>query len=107
VGNQLLRRPRHSGSLLVSYAGHRFGGTLGGTFVGRRFDSDFFGLVPPITHTAGYARFDVGAWYALSSHITAYANIENLLNRKYEDVAGYPALKANLRAGLRFRLGGE
>lgn len=106
-GNALLRRPRHSGNLLVSYSRHRFGGTLGGTFLGRRFDSDFLGLIPPVTHTAGYARFDLGAWYEVHHRITAYANVENLLNRKYEDVAGYPGLKANFRAGLRFRLGGE
>ncbi|MDT8070412.1 MAG: TonB-dependent receptor [Terriglobia bacterium] len=106
-GNPLLRRPRHSGNLLVSYTRHRFGGTLGGTFLGRRFDSDFLGLEPPITYTAGYARFDLGAWYEFHPRITAYANFENFLNRKYEDVAGYPGLKANFRAGLRFRLGGE
>jgi outer membrane receptor protein involved in Fe transport len=64
-------------------------------------------LVPSIDHTAGYARFDLGAWYAIHPRVTAYANVENLLNRKYEDVAGYPGLKANFRAGLRFRLGGE
>ena len=106
-GNALLRRPRHSGNLLVSYTRRRFGGTLGGTFLGRRFDSDFLGLIPPVTHTAGYARFDLGAWYEIHHRITAYANVENLLNRKYEDVTGYPGLKANFRAGLRFRLGGE
>jgi vitamin B12 transporter len=107
VGNPLLRRPRHSGNLLLSYTRRRFGGTLGGTFLGRRFDSDFLGLEPPIDHTAGYARFDLGAWYEIHRRITAYVNIENFLNRKYEDVAGYPGLKANFRAGLRFRLGGE
>ncbi|HEU5403416.1 MAG TPA: TonB-dependent receptor, partial [Terriglobales bacterium] len=107
VGKPLLRRPRHSGNLLVSYTRQRFGYTLGGTFLGPRSDSDFLGLEPPVTYTAGYARFDVGGWYQLQHHVTAYANVENLLNRKYEDVAGYPGLKANFRAGLRFRLGGE
>jgi outer membrane receptor protein involved in Fe transport len=107
AGAQLLRRPRHAGNLLVSYVGDRFGGSLGGTFIGRRVDSDFLGLVPPITHTAGYARVDLGTWYNIRPRVTAYANIENLLNRKYEDVAGYPALRANFRAGLRFRLGGD
>ena len=107
AGAPLLRRPKHSGSLLLSYTRQRFGGSLGGTFLGRRADSDFLGLVPAVDHTAGYARFDVGAWYAVHRRVTAYANIENLTNRKYEDVAGYPGLKANFRAGLRFRLGGE
>ena len=106
-GAPLLRRPKHSGSLLISYTQRRFGGSLGGTFLGRRADSDFLGLVPEVDHTAGYARFDLGGWFALHPRVTAYANVENLTNRKYEDVAGYPGLKANFRAGLRFRIGGE
>ena len=108
AGAPLLRRPKHSGSLLVNYYGHRWGGMLGGSFVGRRPDSDFlFGAVPAVEHTAGYALVNTGAWFALNSHVTAYANIDNLLNRRYEEVAGYPALKANFRAGMRFRFGGE
>jgi vitamin B12 transporter len=106
AGAPLIRRPRHSGSMLVTYAAQRWGTTLGGTFVGRRTDSDFF-LGLGVDHAAGYARFDTGAWYAVHRNVTLYGNIENFLNRKYEEAAGYPALKANFRAGMRFRFGGE
>jgi len=107
-GRPLLRRPKHSGSLLLNYSGHRIGGFLGGSFIGRRPDSDFlYGAVPPVDHTAGYALVNLGGWYAVNSHVTAYANVDNALNHRYEEVAGYPALKANFRAGMRFRLGGE
>jgi len=107
-GDPLLRRPRHLGSLLLNYSGRRWGGNLGGSFVGRRFDSDFlFGMVPPQDHTPGYARMDLGAWYAVNRYVTAYANLQNALDRHYEEVSGYPALKANFRAGMRFRFGGE
>ena len=33
--------------------------------------------------------------------------IENALNDHYNEVVGYPSLRANFRAGMRFRLGGE
>jgi outer membrane cobalamin receptor len=105
AGSPLIRRPRHSGSLLLNYLGSRWGANLGGSFVGRRADSDFLGL--GITHAAGYARVDLGGWYALTSHVTAYANIENALDKHYEEVVGYPALGINFRAGLRFRFGGS
>ena len=105
AGQPLLRRPKHSGTALLSYLGHRWGGNLGGTFVGRRPDSDFLGL--GIGHAAGYARIDLGGWYALTSRVTAYANIENALKKHYNEVVGYPALGANFRAGMRFRIGGE
>lgn len=104
-GQPLLRRPKHSGSILLTYLGSRWGANLGGSFVGRRADDDFLGF--NINHAAGYARIDLGGWYAITSRITAYANVENALNDHYNEVVGYPALTANFRAGIRFRIGGE
>jgi iron complex outermembrane receptor protein/vitamin B12 transporter len=78
---------------------------LGGSFVGRRADSDFDGF--GIDHAAGYVRADVGGWYAVHPRVTAYVNVENALDRRYNEVVGYPALPVNFRAGVRFRIGGE
>ncbi|MFI5103136.1 MAG: TonB-dependent receptor domain-containing protein [Terriglobales bacterium] len=105
AGRPLLRRPKHSATTLLSYVGTRWGANVGGSFVGRRPDSDFLGF--QIDHAAGYARVDLGGWYAINSRITAYANVENALNHHYNEVVGYPALTANFRAGVRFRIGGE
>ena len=108
VGAPLLRRPRHAGTMLLTYTRPRFGTAIGVVAVGRRPDSDFlFGYIPPIYYAAGYARMDLGGWYNLTRHVTAYANVNNALNDHYNEVLGYPALKANFRAGLRFRFGGE
>jgi outer membrane cobalamin receptor len=104
-GEPLIRRPKHSGTLLLNYFGKRWGGELGGSFVGRRADSDFLGL--GINHTAAYARLDVGAWVAVSRFATAYVNVGNALDKHYEEVAGYPSLGTTFRAGVRFRVGGE
>jgi len=104
-GAPLLRRPKHSGSLLFTYTGNRWGANLGGSFVGRRADSDF--LIFNITHAPGYARVDAGGWYSIHPRVTAYFNVENLLDKQYQEVVGYPALGINARAGLRFRIGGE
>jgi outer membrane cobalamin receptor len=104
-GDPLLRRPKHSASTLLSYLGTRWGGNLAGSFVGGRADSDFDGF--NIDHAAGYVRADLGGWYAINSRITAYANVENALDRRYNEVLGYPALPINFRAGFRIRIGGE
>jgi vitamin B12 transporter len=104
-GSPLLRRPKHSATMLLSYEGTRWGGSLGGSFVGRRPDSDFLGF--GIDHAAGYVRADLGGWYAVRPRVTAYVNVENALDRRYNEVVGYPALPINFRAGLRFRIGGE
>ena len=105
AGQQFIRRPRHSATALATYVGRRWGGNLGASFVGRRPDSDFFGF--GITHAAGYVRVDMGGWYAVTSRITAYLNLQNAFDKSYEEVVGYPALGANFRAGVRFRIGGE
>ncbi len=108
VGAPLLRRPKQAGTVLFTYVRTRFGATIGAVAVGRRPDSDFlFGLIPPIYYAAGYVRVDLGGWYNVTHIVTAYANLDNALNDHYNEVLGYPALKANFRAGLRFRLGGE
>ena len=108
VGAPLLRRPKHAGTVLFTYTRPRFGATVGAVAVGRRPDSDFlFGLISPIYYAAGYARLDLGGWYNVARHVTMYANLNNALNNHYNEVLGYPALKANFRAGLRFTFGGE
>jgi len=105
AGQPFIRRPKHSGSLLLTFLGNRWGGNVGGSFIGRRPDSDFLGF--GFNHAAGYARVDLGGWYAINSHVSLYANVENALNKHYEEVVGYPALRINFRAGMRFRIGGE
>jgi vitamin B12 transporter len=104
IGDPLFRRPKQSATTLISYLGPRWGANVGGSFIGRRPDSDFDGF--NIQHAAGYARVDLGGWYAINSRVTAYVNVQNALNDHYNEVVGYPALTANFRAGMRFRLGG-
>jgi len=104
-GQPLLRRPKHSATALINYLGRRWGADLNGSFVGRRADSDFLGF--GITHAPGYVLVNAGVWYQVRPRITAYVSGENLTNRFYEEVTGYPALGANFRAGVRFRVGGE
>ena len=104
-GQPLLRRPKHSATMLLSYLGTRWGANLSGSFVGRRPDDDFYGF--NIDHAAGYVRADLGGWYAINHRVTAYANVENALDRRYNEVVGYPALPINFRVGFRVRVGGE
>jgi vitamin B12 transporter len=105
AGQPFIRRPKHSATAQFTYLARRWGANLGGSFVGRRADSDFFGF--GINHAAGYVRVDMGGWYAINSRITAYANLQNAFDKAYQEVVGYPALGANVRAGMRFRIGGE
>jgi outer membrane cobalamin receptor len=101
-GQPLFRRPRHSGSLHASWnvAGVTLATT--GLFVGRRTDSDFSALEPPIVANDGYARWDLSGSYRLGRRITWFAVVENVLDREYMEPLGYPALGRAGRVGVRF-----
>jgi vitamin B12 transporter len=104
-GRSLLRRPRHQGSLSVQLGGER--ASAGGTLVrmGRRADSDFLGL--GLTENAGFTRLDLRLRARIVPRLEAIVVAENVLNERYQEVLGYPALGRSVRAGLRFRSGGR
>jgi vitamin B12 transporter len=62
-GNRLARRPVNSGTLSAIAGWRRVNVTLSSYFTGQRTDSDFLGL--GLTHTAGYARFDLASSYEI------------------------------------------
>lgn len=99
VGRPLIRRPRHSGALELFWDWRRL--TLASTmlFVGRRADSDFALL--GFTSNPGYTRWDLAATYRSAHRITYFGIVENLLNRDYMEVLGFPALKLTVRGGAR------
>jgi vitamin B12 transporter len=100
-GNRLARRPVNSGTLSAIAAWRRASVAVTSYFTGRRTDTDFLGL--GLTHTAGYARFDVATSYALWRGITAYVRATNLFDKSYQDALGYPALGRDVRIGMKYR----
>jgi vitamin B12 transporter len=103
IGQELPRRPRHSGSLDVTAAFRRAFVNLNTTFVGERQDSDGVGF--GIVRNPRYQKMDLGGSFALSTSIELILRIENVLNRRYEEVLGYTALPRNALAGLNVRWG--
>jgi vitamin B12 transporter len=101
VGAWAFRRPRHSGFMEGIWTLDRFSADLRGTFIGRRVDSDFSSLVPPIIENSGYAAWDAGASYHVAVPVTLYFRVENLGDREYMDPLGYPAWRRTARAGAR------
>lgn len=86
-----------------------------GTFISRRDDSTFlsdseFGntlLLPNRNLDPGYQKLDLYGSYQVSKRLSVYSAISNLLNQKYQEVYGYPALPFTVRAGMRITFGGE
>jgi outer membrane cobalamin receptor len=103
VGAWAFRRPRHSGFVEAIATADRLSADLHGTFIGRRTDSDFASLVPPIVENTGYGTWDAGASYRAAAPVTLFVRIENLTDRDYMDPLGYPAWRRTARVGARLR----
>ncbi|HEV2298183.1 MAG TPA: TonB-dependent receptor [Candidatus Acidoferrales bacterium] len=106
-GNRLFLRPLHSADLILNAAWRRMNWNLAGYYVGRTTDSDFLGLSPGFKTLPSYVRLDLGTQFFLGHGVTTIAHVGNLLNRRYEDAIGYPALGLNYRAGVKYVWGAK
>jgi outer membrane receptor protein involved in Fe transport len=61
----------------------------------------------PFYNNKGYTRADAGFSYSLPKGVEIYGRLNNFLNQKYEEVLGYPALRLNFMAGMRFTFAAE
>ncbi|MDF2440159.1 MAG: vitamin transporter [Abditibacteriota bacterium] len=101
----LLRRPKFVTSADLLYRRNKIGADLGLNLQGRRFDNDF--AAPPFGNGrgagfyTGYTRLDLTVSYDLRPGVQLYTRAQNLLNRRYEEVAGFPAPRLNFVVGLQ------
>jgi len=115
VGARPFRVAPHTGYFGIHYTRSKFYGSLTGTLVGRRDDSDFlvdteFGnslLLPNRNLLGAYQRLELGGGYQATSRISVYANVQNLLSEHYYEAFGFPALPFMFRTGIKLNFGGE
>ena len=103
AGNWAFRRPRHSGFVNVAWNGARASIDLAGTQSGRRVDSDFASLVPPILETGGYGGWDLRTAVRLTRTLSGTMAIDNVTDSDRMEPLGYPVLGRAIRFGLRAR----
>jgi len=115
IGARPFRRAPHSGYVAVTYHHARWTASLTGTFVGKRDDSDFLSdkdggtslLLPNRNLDAAYQKVDLGGSYQVNHALGVYADLQNVLDQRYDEAFGYPALPFTFRSGIRITLGGE
>ena len=108
---KLRRRPRHRGNVNLNYLYDNLNLNLSANFVGRRDD---FRTASPFGDTTkpGFVKFDLASYYSLPwqmpgvKNVTLFGKIENLLNKKYEEVDGFRARPLNFLLGVRASFGG-
>ena len=117
VGARPFRVAPNTGFFAVDWSTGRFTVRGTGTLVSRRDDSDFLGfsdvnfsnslLLPNRNLDPAYQRIDLYGRFRINSRVSLYTSMENLLNQRYYESFGFPALPFTIRSGVQFRLGGE
>lgn len=105
-GQPLLRRPRHSGSLMGRYALPDGVISITATAVGEREDLDFSaGFPAPRVTLPAYALLDVAAEHRLPLGVkpraSVLARVENLFDARFQAIRGFPAPGRVVRLGIR------
>ncbi len=99
-GKELLRRPRHSGGFSLSASRGPIDILLSSALIGNRLDNDFGG--PKGEHyNASYSRYDASVTYHVGESYEAFLRLGNILDEKYDEVAGYPSPGINTTVGAR------
>jgi outer membrane cobalamin receptor len=102
VGDALLRRPRHSGSIVLGWTFER--GSLYTTIDsrGEALDAEpSFGPSGGLYQNAGRTVADFGGTWRLVRGVEVFARVVNFLDREYEEVLGYPSPGRTAFAGVR------
>lgn len=106
VGEALLRRPRHQGAADVTWTGERVSlfARLGAR--GRALDVEpSYGTYGGLFQNPGFAVVDAGLSCRLVRSVEAIARVGNLMDRRYEETFGFPALGRNVMLGVRVAAG--
>ena len=94
-GSNYVRRPKHTGNLGLAYQiTEKLGSDVNVSYVGKRLDSGDFKM-------PSYTLANLGVNYQLTSNLNIYANLNNVFNKKYENVLGYGQDGRHVYVGLR------
>jgi vitamin B12 transporter len=105
-GQPLLRRPKHQGSIGLTYLGHRATVSLFSRVVGDSIDRDFSQPGSPRVTLSGYTKVDLAASYAVAQNIWGLRSIrlqgkiDNLLDEDYEEAFGFSTPGISIRGGI-------
>ncbi|MDP9190643.1 MAG: TonB-dependent receptor [Acidobacteriota bacterium] len=102
TGEELLRRPQHSGSIGFGYQGASYSTQFVIIHKGQRGDvTDLFPF--GTVQNDAYTTADVTVHYRIGS-LSPYVKLENLTDEKYEEVFGYASGRRRAIVGVRFTM---
>jgi outer membrane receptor protein involved in Fe transport len=105
LGQQLPRRPKHSGSLVSTFQYRNWSANITGYFRGETLDIEpNFGASAGFYRNPGYQNLGFNLNYHAGHGVTLYGNLRNALNQRYEEIYGFPSPILNFVAGIKWSL---
>jgi vitamin B12 transporter len=116
-GEELLRRPNHSGSFFVDWLWRNLNVRVNGTYVGERDDTLFLVEPGPFLYTFtnervendDYFVLDLAASYTIEDlgrsplqSLKFFVKARNIANEDYEEVFGFSSPRASAMGGIEF-----
>ena len=102
VGDPLLRRPRHQGSVDLAWGTSRAQAFATASMRGETLDVEpNFGASGGLYENPGHAVVTLGGSWTIIPQLTAFARVVNVFDERYEDTLGYPALGRTAYVGFR------
>ena len=102
-GIELARRPKHLANTGLAYQiTEKLGADVNLSYTGKRMDTYYSPSYS--THKVklpSYTLANVGVNYKVAESLTVYANLNNVFNKKYENVLGYGQDGRHVYVGLR------
>jgi vitamin B12 transporter len=98
---ELLRRPKHKGDLATTWqATDRWSLAATVLAVGSWVDGNRDFSISRL-NAPGYTTVDLATGYDLTSHLTVYGRVTNLLDRHYENPVGFLQPSIGVFAGIK------
>jgi iron complex outermembrane receptor protein/vitamin B12 transporter len=117
IGQRPFRRPPNTGFFAAEFTSNRLSAALKGAFASRSDDSTFqlnndrnqgnSLLLPNHNLDFAYTKLDLNVVFTATNRITVFTQLDNLLSQQHISPFGYPSLPFTIRAGIKFRIGGD
>jgi vitamin B12 transporter len=105
-GKELLRRPKHSASMVVDWQWEGFKINVGGNYVGKRDDMKYVGFTATRVTNDDHFLLDLAMAYTFDVQpvwlkgVKIFAKGNNILDEKYEDVVGFSSARFSAMGGI-------
>jgi vitamin B12 transporter len=98
----LLRRPKYNANISIQYMREKLTSEMSMVYVGKRVDLDFSKsmYLAERVWAPSYYLVNISASYEVYKNMKLNIRVENLLNRKYEEVYGFSAKKRVVLLGI-------